>query len=676
MEGYFSIEEQMQDYIELFFLLLEPGGEGEELTRKFAAKRSRITQREQLSPVRLPSCQLRDCCMLTETEYLLVMLAAAFELENTLCMEFKKYSGRAWPDYRYAFKLLSAVTDISFDLIMRLKNREGALNAVFFQGEWDGNRSGGILSEPLVLRAFVLGFILNGRPLKQDWYDLWHKEEQTQERKEFLRINEGELRLLQNAVRSGRGITLSITGRKGSGRHALIRRCCGMEELAACFIKLDSIAAREKQEKERSYSDIRLLWLLFHPVFVIETGKVKDETLEEELEKLLSVLSEKAEEWRGFGSGKGGRDEKHIILLSGERENETVTERFADFGMSMGGQLSAGEKREVLDHHIEKEYRRQWQDELFAGYRMNIGEMLEKLKKAEIYIRLHGGEKSDEALYQGAVRERKRTYPFGRIIETEYVLEDLILPKECFRQLTLLIDMAKGWFCMKERQTGLIKRREGLHVLFHGGSGTGKTMAASAVAARLGLPLLKVDLSRLVDKYIGETEKHMDEIFKTAERESCIVFFDEADAVFARRTGIQDSNDRYSNVSTAYLLQRMEDFEGIVILATNLIKNFDEAFLRRIRLVIRFAEPEEEDRLRLWKRLLEGALPVAEDVKPEVLARAVSLSPARIKASVQNACMFAACENSSRLEMRHIVDSLYLEAGKDETAIGMLTKYC
>src|SRR5690606_15341444 len=134
--------------------------------------------------------------------------------------------------------------------------------------------------------------------------------------------------------------------------------------------------------------------------------------------------------------------------------------------------------------------------------------------------------------------------------------------------------------------------------LFAGNSGTGKTMAAGVMANALGLDLYRIDLSAVVSKYIGETEKNLDSIFREAERSNAILFFDEADALFGKRSEVKDAHDRYANIETAYLLQRMEDYSGVVILSTNLKMNLDEAFLRRLHFVIDFPMPEEEDRLR------------------------------------------------------------------------------
>jgi SpoVK/Ycf46/Vps4 family AAA+-type ATPase len=149
---------------------------------------------------------------------------------------------------------------------------------------------------------------------------------------------------------------------------------------------------------------------------------------------------------------------------------------------------------------------------------------------------------------------------------------------------------------------------KGLHALFSGPSGTGKTMAAEIMARELGLELHKIDLSGVVSKYIGETEKNLARIFAEAEATSAILFFDEADALFGKRSDVKDAHDRYANIETSFLLQRMEEYEGVTILATNLRRNLDEAFSRRLAFVVQFPFPEVAERLLIWQGVFPAFL--------------------------------------------------------------------
>lgn len=207
-------------------------------------------------------------------------------------------------------------------------------------------------------------------------------------------------------------------------------------------------------------------------------------------------------------------------------------------------------------------------------------------------------------------------------------------------------------------------------MLFYGAPGTGKTMAAQVLAAELGLPLYRVDLSQLISKYIGETQKNIGQIFDEAERSECILLFDEADAIFTRRSDVSDAQDRYSNAETAYLLQRIEQYGGVCILATNLLQNFDDAFRRRISYMVHFPLPDEGLRQELWESIFPEETPLGEDLDPALLARAFELSGASIKNAALHGALLAAAEGTE-VQMRHLMGSIrneYEKQGKNFSA--------
>jgi len=187
----------------------------------------------------------------------------------------------------------------------------------------------------------------------------------------------------------------------------------------------------------------------------------------------------------------------------------------------------------------------------------------------------------------------------------------------------------------------------GINVLFSGASGTGKTLTASVLAGDLGLDLFRIDLSGIVSKYIGETEKNLDEIFRAARASNAILFFDEADALFGKRSEVKDAHDRYANIEVAYLLQKMEEYDGVVILASNLSKNLDQAFSRRMHFVVEFPLPDETQRERLWRCLLPAELPLSDDVDLKFLARQFRLSGGEIRNIVLSAAFHAARDGSA-----------------------------
>src|SRR5262245_24249678 len=204
---------------------------------------------------------------------------------------------------------------------------------------------------------------------------------------------------------------------------------------------------------------------------------------------------------------------------------------------------------------------------------------------------------------------------------------------------------------------------QGLKTLFAGESGTGKTMAGQVLARDLGLELFRIDLATVISKYIGETEKNLDRIFGAAEGSNAILFFDEADALFGKRSEVSDSHDRYANIEVAYLLQKMEGYAGAVILATNFRRNIDDAFVRRLDFVIDFPFPEPEDRRRIWELLLPAEAPLAQDIDLDFLATQFKLSGGGIRNCSLSAA-FQAADDGGLIEMRHLVRAVALEYGK------------
>jgi hypothetical protein len=205
------------------------------------------------------------------------------------------------------------------------------------------------------------------------------------------------------------------------------------------------------------------------------------------------------------------------------------------------------------------------------------------------------------------------------------------------------------------------ERGSGTSAIFSGPSGTGKTMAAEVLARALDLDLYRIDLSAVVSKYIGETEKNLRRVFDAAEEGGAILLFDEADALFGKRTEIKDSHDRHANIEVSYLLQRMEGYQGLAVLTTNLRKNIDEAFLRRIQFVVDFPFPDEALRERIWRDIFPNDTPL-DGVDPHRLAR-LAVAGGNIKNIARNAAYLAAGEDRP-LRMQHLLDAARLEYAK------------
>jgi SpoVK/Ycf46/Vps4 family AAA+-type ATPase len=188
-------------------------------------------------------------------------------------------------------------------------------------------------------------------------------------------------------------------------------------------------------------------------------------------------------------------------------------------------------------------------------------------------------------------------------------------------------------------------------------------MAAEVIASDLGLDLYTVNLATVVDKYIGETEKNLERIFTEAARVSAVLLFDEADAIFGKRSEVRDAHDRYANIESAYLLQRMETFDGLAVLATNLRANLDDAFTRRLDMVVDFPLPDESARLALWQRCLSAPVPARRDLDLDFYARAFPLSGGNIRSAAITAAYLAA-EARAEIDERHITAAIQQEYRK------------
>jgi ATP-dependent 26S proteasome regulatory subunit len=262
--------------------------------------------------------------------------------------------------------------------------------------------------------------------------------------------------------------------------------------------------------------------------------------------------------------------------------------------------------------------------------------------------------------------------PAGAVLVHPYAgWDDLVLPGDRTEQLREAVDRMRGQPVVLDQWGFLPGRRgrAGLRLLFCGPPGTGKSLAAEVIAGDLGRDLLVVDLSRLVSKWIGETEKNLAAVFDAAERGGAALFFDEADALFGRRTEVGDARDRYANLETAYLLSRLERFEGVTVLATNLRQNLDVAFARRIEFIVPFDLPDQRARELLWRRHLPAQAPLDPAVDLGALAALYALPGALIRNAAVAAAFLAAADPSTdrTIRTRHLIHAVrreYVKAGQ------------
>lgn len=258
---------------------------------------------------------------------------------------------------------------------------------------------------------------------------------------------------------------------------------------------------------------------------------------------------------------------------------------------------------------------------------------------------------------------------FGQILYPSVGFQDLILPAPAKKTLAQICCGAAGGYRIFEEWNlqHLYPYGRAVTVLLYGPPGTGKTMTAHAIAKELGTALYQVDLSHVLDKYIGETEKHLEQIFAFAQKAKPVLFFDEADSLFGKRGEVTDGKDRYANMEVSYILQRIEQFDGIVVLATNLYSGIDKAFLRRMKYVIKYQSPDAAMRRRIWEDCLPPELP-REELDLDFLSNQFDLTGGIIKNVVYTACVMAV-HDSKKLCMEHVLNAVRAEYEKLERPV-------
>ncbi len=253
----------------------------------------------------------------------------------------------------------------------------------------------------------------------------------------------------------------------------------------------------------------------------------------------------------------------------------------------------------------------------------------------------------------------------AKLIETRLEWDDLVLNDEVMQQIKEL----EQWLQYNNtlmNEWGMGNRlKKGYRVLFHGPPGTGKTLTASLLGKYTGRDVYKIDLSMVVSKYIGETEKNLENLFAKAETKNWILFFDEADALFGKRTGVRDAHDKYANQEVSYLLQRVEDFDGLVILASNMKNNIDDAFIRRFNSIIRFPLPDESDRAIIWRKSFPNNIAFNNNIDVPEAVKKYELTGGNIINVVQYSCLKSLEEQSNEIFLNHVLNGIKREMHKE-----------
>ncbi len=355
------------------------------------------------------------------------------------------------------------------------------------------------------------------------------------------------------------------------------------------------------------------------------------------------------------------------VITSAEKWRESVRTRRRCIQLEVAP-LTLEEREAVWEYGLSETGLGEMADcrRLAATYQLPPGAIRRVIREAEVKIQTGETiEEPEKLLYRGC--QRQLVHRLGQDaakVPAQYTMEDLVLPQSQKKLLLDACDMVKHkhlvfdtWGFSQKMAYG-----KGVAMIFYGPPGTGKTMGAQAMANELNLELYRVDMASVLSKYVGESEKKLGNIFDQGQKSQSILFFDEADALFGKRSEAQDAQDKYANASTAFLLQKLEDYQGIIILATNLLQNFDQAFCRRFQFIVEFPFPDERRRLEIWRRVFPAKLP-AEELDLDYLAEEFVLSGSQIKNIAVGAAFLAAGEDR-RLGMIHILRTIKREMKK------------
>jgi SpoVK/Ycf46/Vps4 family AAA+-type ATPase len=470
---------------------------------------------------------------------------------------------------------------------------------------------------------------------------------------------------LERGVESRRRLVLHFFGPAGTGKRALAASLC--REVGVPLLRLDLREAVARFEDFEA--GLRALFrqallcqsALFLENFDVLTGEDERRTVQRQIVRrtidefawLIFVGTEKP--WSAGGFFHPHWLATFELAAPGLVERRRLWEEIAVRSALQSLKIESGVS---------------WAD-LAVKFRVTPGEMEAALETAAGAARLRNPTViaiSNADLHRGLyAQSNQKLSTLGRKLKPRYTWPDIILPPNALAQLRELCaqichreTVYEDWGFDRKLSLG-----KGLCALFSGQSGVGKTMAVEVIANELRLEVFKIDLSNVVSKYIGETEKNLARVFEEAECSNAILFFDEADALFGKRSEVKDAHDRYANIEINYLLQRMEEFEGLVILATNLRKNVDDGFFRRMQFVIDFPFPDVAHRYRIWQHHFPPEAP-AEDIDFGYLAERFALSGGNIKNIVVNAA-FLAAQNGRVIRMEHLIHATrreYEKAGR------------
>ncbi|RED57531.1 ATP-binding protein [Cohnella lupini] len=605
-----------------------------------------------------------------ESKAIIVCLAVEIERKYETAYELLQHGapGAKCPTPDLIATIVSRTSDERTEVLSALRN-DGILREHFIRNDLP-SKQGTLLGQPFLLDERIVRFVLDSGGLPKSMEDYARIVPPGRTLEPLLGSPDTQRKLTQwiaNRMSQPRSsdssLIISLWGKQGAGKKTQIEHVGHYFEEPLLFADMAKLvgadsnvqASLRKVFREATIQQAILVLEHFH--VVAHKNESNDRATE-----ILERLSEM--------SG--------IVFLLSEEPCQPL-DRYRRIDLELEIAALQDEERAEAWRRLAKGYEMDslldW-EAISARFLFNPGQMANSLSAAKVISEWNqeGGtalpigwsdmiQASYKQLNHSLANKAKRLTPKSR-------WNDLILPAAQKEKLQHACNHIRykhtvygRWGFNKKLSYGT-----GISLLFSGPPGTGKTMASEVVAKELDMEIYKIDLSQIISKYIGETEKNLREIFDEAQASYAVLFFDEADALFGKRSEVKDSHDKNANTEVAFLLQKMEEYRGISILATNYLQNMDEAFLRRINYVIRFPFPDEKQRETIWKQVYPVQTPLDPDIDFPFLARKLQMAGGSIK-NIAMTSAFLASGQEERVGMKHIFKAYQYELDKTNRAI-------
>ena len=651
----FSSTEELLGQIQrilIYWLAQTSGGEDvmEKTERLFGYWESRCVETAKQGP-KLPYITMREALSLNRFEEFLVWVACIRQLDGEFAAELSGEGSSEELTLEDAFYLFRRLTVEDMEAEYRLLDPDDRLNVVLFQ-DWEEEQTERRLQRPVKLKKTALDFLL-----EQDCgiHELTGITVCLEPDEEPLLQNEelyGQCRDYLERIRNGKSKgVIQLSGAEGAGKSFLLKKLGEPTEFVAVFLGflLERKNVRRDLREIISYCVLRRKYVALRQL----PEKLEPDMLGYFLEVLTEYIP--------------------VVCVMTEAP---LRIRYPGKSCPMEAELPGATREQQM--HFWEYFAEKYQckalcshgSELANLYRLMPGEIERMVRKLRARFwegtEVSYGEAKDVIVSELMEDAGRKLKGLAAPLVTGFSMEDLQLPGQQMRILKFAISAIRNRYLVMEGM-GFGKKMpygRGISILLYGPPGTGKTMTAQVIAKEVGLTLFRVDSSKIMDKYIGETEKKLGELFETAKNTNAILFFDEADSLFAKRTEVSKSTDKYANNEVSFLLQLMEQYEGIMVLATNHSNFFDEAFRRRITYSINLPSPDAETRSRLWRLAFPEGVEIAEDVDFDQLAREHEFTGSSIKYVAQQA-MFTAAILQSPVTLECIHTGLKLMMERD-----------